>query len=130
MSKINNQSNSLYNIEFVQDISHETAANYSGGADFTFDGTGDIVLFKDPGQQGQRIGYLNTAIGESINVGLFPDGTDTTFNDTASSFIVNEGTWEFSTDVDGGGNTGILAANTLGDFLENDDAVTSITRIA
>ena len=32
MSKINNQSQSLYNIGFVQDMSPETAAAISGGA--------------------------------------------------------------------------------------------------
>ena len=32
MSKINNQSNRLDNINFLQDITPETAANYSGGS--------------------------------------------------------------------------------------------------
>ncbi|MGF1589905.1 MAG: hypothetical protein ACFCU7_11795 [Pleurocapsa sp.] len=32
MSKINNQSQSLYNIDFVQDVLPESASSYSGGA--------------------------------------------------------------------------------------------------
>ncbi len=44
MTKINNQSNSLDSIEFVQDISPESAANYSGGAEFFF---GDDTNFAD-----------------------------------------------------------------------------------
>lgn len=130
MSKINNQSNSLFNLEFVQDISPETAADYSGGAGFVFDGSGDIVLHKDPGQQGQSLGIIDAQGTEEINIGMFADGSETSFNDTASSFTVNAGTWQFFTDSGLGGNTGILDANTVGDFLENDDAITSIQRIA
>jgi multidrug efflux pump subunit AcrA (membrane-fusion protein) len=93
MSKIDNQSNSLYSIEFVRDISSEAAANYSGGADFFVDNTNDfanIVLHKDSDAQGQKLG-IDSPGGEEVNIGLFPDGTETTFNDTVSSITVNEG---------------------------------------
>jgi hypothetical protein len=129
MSKINNQSNSLYSVEFVQDISPETAANYSGGAGLVFDGSGDIVLHKDPDLQGQTLGVVDSVINEEINIGIFADGTETTFNDTVSSITVNEGTWQFFTDAGLGGNTGTLPPGTY-NLGENDDAITSIRRIA
>lgn len=92
--------------------------------------SGDIVLHKDPGQQGQSLGIVDSVIGEEINIGVFADGSETTFNDTVSSFTANEGTWQFFTDSGLAGNTGVLEAGTFGDFLENDDAITSIRRIA
>ncbi len=131
MSKNNNQSNSLYNLEFVQDISPESAANYSGGAEFVLGTTNDfadIVLHKDPDAQGQKLG-INSPGGEEINIGLFPDGSETTFNDTVSSITVNEGGWQFFTDAGGGGNTGVLTAGVTYNLGENDDAITSIRRI-
>ncbi|MGL6344415.1 MAG: hypothetical protein ACRC80_35365, partial [Waterburya sp.] len=77
MSKINNQSNSLYSIEFVQDISPETAADYSGGAGLVFDGTGDIVLHQDLGRQGATLGVVDAEIGEDVGIGAFADGRST-----------------------------------------------------
>ncbi|HEY9769948.1 MAG TPA: hypothetical protein V6C71_15885 [Coleofasciculaceae cyanobacterium] len=142
MSKINTQSNSLHNIEFVQDISSETAASYSGGAVSigaagpTFDSSAigaDIVFHKDPNGQGQALGLsgdvltANGAAGEFVNIGVLPDGGETTFNDTVSSIIVNRGTWQFFTD-DGGGDTGFLAPGSY-NLGANDDRITSVKLI-
>lgn len=139
MTKINNQSNSLHNINFVQDITPETAVNYSGGAVSigaagpTFDSAAvgaDIILHKDPNGQGQALGLsldvltANGAASEDINIGLLPDGGETTFNDTVSSITVNRGTWQFFTDV-GGGDTGFLAPGTY-NLGANNDAITSV----
>jgi hypothetical protein len=128
MTKINNQSNSLDSIEFVQDISPETAANYSGGADFVFGG-GNIILHKDPNGQGQSLG-INSSIGEDINIGLFPtNGRETTFNDTVSSITINDGIWQLYTDEGlKGDTTGALPPGTY-NLGANDDAITSIIRV-
>ncbi|MEO0014538.1 MAG: hypothetical protein RLZZ535_2927 [Cyanobacteriota bacterium] len=132
MTKINNQSNRLDNINFVQDISPESAANYSGGADFVLGSTEDfanVVLHKDPNAQGQKLG-INSSGGETINIGLFPGGSETTFNDTVSSITVNEGGWQFFTDDGGRGDTtGALVAGFTYNLGANDDAITSIRRV-
>lgn len=132
MSKINTQSNSLYDIEFVQDINHETAANYSGGISFVSGPGNDfanIVLHKDPNGQGLNIG-INGAVDETANIGLFSDGIETTFNDTVSSITINEGVWQFFTD-DGlvGDTTGPLPPGSY-NLGANDDAITSVIRLA
>jgi hypothetical protein len=128
MTKINNQSNFLDSIEFVQDISPESAANYSGGADFLFGG-GDIVLHKDPNGQGQSLG-INSPGDEEINIGLFPDGFETTFNDTVSSITINEGIWQFFTDEGlQGDTTGSLPPGFTYNLGANDDAITSAIRV-
>lgn len=132
MFKINNQSNRLDNINFVQDISPETAANYSGGADFIFGSStefADIVLHKDPNGTGQAMG-INAPVGELVNIGLFPGG-ETTFNDVVSSITTQFGTqWQFFENADGTGNTGIASLdNGVTNLLENDDKITAIMRI-
>lgn len=139
MSKINNQSNRLDNINFMQDITPEAAANYSGGGATvgagapTFDSNAigaDIIFHKDPNGQGQALGLsggvlaANGLTGEFVNIGLLPDGGETTFNDTVSSITVNSGTWQFFTD-DGGGDTGFLAPGRY-NLGANDDAITSV----
>lgn len=129
MTKINNQSNSLDNIKFVQDISPESAANYSGGADFVFGGGGDIILHKDPDGQGQNMGIVNAEIGEVINIGLFSNGSETSFNDTVSSITTNVGAWQFFTDDGARGDTGVVVAGGIANLGANDDAITSIRRI-
>lgn len=96
----NNQSNSLYNIEFVQDISYKTAANYSGGIGRINDGNNDpdVILYSEPNGQGSSI-YLNAATGDGIpNIG-FNDGVsgggETGFNDFTSSIVIRRGAWQF-----------------------------------
>jgi hypothetical protein len=131
MTKIDNQSNSLDSIEFVQDISPETAANYSGGAKFFFGKATNstaIVLHKDSDGKGQAMG-INAPVGELINIGVFPDGSETSFNDSVSSITTRKGTWQFFTDADGGGNTGVVAAGGIANLGENNDAITGIKRI-
>lgn len=89
MSKINNQSNSLDNIDFVQDISSETAAVYSGGADL-------VYLYKDSNLRGPRIAVTTPG---TRNVGLTGGrGPSNGFNDTVSSIDVKEGRWLFYVD--------------------------------
>jgi hypothetical protein len=143
MTKINNQSNGLDNINFVQDISPETATNYSGGAVSigaagpTFDSNAigaDIVFHKDPNGQGQKLGLsgsvltTNNANREFVNIGVLPNGGETTFNDTVSSITVNRGTWQFFTDAEGG-DTGFLAPGNY-NLGANDDAITSVKLIS
>ena len=94
MSKINNQSNSLYSIEFVQDISHESAAAISGGAlEVT-----DVTLYSESDLQGFQFGS-NKAIEDLSEFG---------FNDaTGSITVANDQTWRFYEN-----------ANFQGDFIE------------
>jgi hypothetical protein len=82
MSKINNQSNSLYNIECVQDISHESAAAISGGALETT----DVILYSEPDALGYEFGS-NQKI-EDLSVFGFNDAT-------GSIFVSNDQTWRF-----------------------------------
>jgi hypothetical protein len=139
MTKINNQSNRLDTINFVQDITPKAAANYSGGAVSigaaapTFDSNAigsDIVFHKDPNGQGQKLGLsgsvlnANNAGGEFVNIGVLPGGGESTFNDTVSSITVNRGTWQFFTDAEGG-DTGFLAPGNY-NLGANDDAITSV----
>jgi Beta/Gamma crystallin len=131
MSKIDTQSNSLYNIKFVRDISSETAANYNGGAELVLGNTNtfaDIVLHKDTNAKGQKLG-VDSPGGEIINIGVFPDGSETTFNDTVSSITVNKGAWQFFTDSGASGDTGFLTPGRTYNLGANNDAITSIRRI-
>jgi Peptidase inhibitor family I36 len=72
MTKINNQSNSLYSIECVQDISHESAAALSGG----------IAVYTDSNFGG----FARTAKGVSdltqVDRGFFNDKISSIKNDT------------------------------------------------
>jgi hypothetical protein len=106
MSKINNQSNSLYNIEFVQDISHETAASYSGGAVTVT----DVSLTSEPDNQGFSF---------NSNKGI-EDLSEFGFND-ATQFIAvnNDKTWRFYEDANFQGDYIDVAPNTamnVGEF--------------
>ena len=78
MSKINNQSNRLDKINFVQDITSETAANHSGGVDLSdtkelrggalvAGGDPDLIVYEDANEE--RFGLsVNAATGTSIAV--------------------------------------------------------------
>jgi hypothetical protein len=91
MSKINNQSNSLYNIECVQDISHESAAAISGGALETT----DVTLYSEP----DALGYQFGSNKKIENLGDFG------FNDaTVSIFVSNDQTWRFYENANFEGN--------------------------
>lgn len=94
MSKINNQSSSLYNIEFVQDVDHETAANYSGGSTVA-----DVTLFSNPNSNSGEEFTTNKAVKNLADVG---------FNDATGFIAVNNGqTWRFYED-----------ANFKGDYID------------
>lgn len=105
MSKNNNQSNSLSNIKFVQDISHESAADYSGGAGYLGSGDPDVILYKDGNFQGVSLN-LNAAIGDGLsNIGTNDGnggGGDNGFNDQATSIRILRGEWEFYSSRDFG----------------------------
>lgn len=126
----NNQSNPLSEITFVQDITPESAAAISGGARLSFgsQARGEIILHKDSNLQGQKLGLSDSEIGKVYNIGLFASGSETSFNDTTSSITVNEGTWQFFTNV-GNGDTGVLAPGTY-NLGANNDRITSIKRIS
>jgi hypothetical protein len=134
MTNNNDRSHSLYNIELVQDITPETAANYSGGASrlglgssvrFDSEAIGsDIVLHKDPNAKGQKLGISRASVGEVINIGELLDGKESTFNDTVSSITVNKGNWQFFTNV-GGGDTGLLAPGNY-NLGSSNDRITSV----
>ncbi|MGL6341881.1 MAG: beta/gamma crystallin-related protein [Waterburya sp.] len=82
MSKISNQSNSLYSIECVQDIDHESAAAISGGAlEVT-----DVTLYSEADLGGFQFGS-NKAIEDLTEFG-FDDAT-------GSITVANDKTWRF-----------------------------------
>jgi hypothetical protein len=110
MTKNNDQSHSLYNIELVQDITLETAANYSGGAARINDGNGDpdVILFENSlfnisnPFSGDRLN-LNASIGDGFsNIG-FKDGQggggSTGFNDNSAAIVIERGRWQFFSDA-------------------------------
>jgi hypothetical protein len=82
MTKINNQSKSLFNIEAVEDISLESAASYSGG----------IRVYTDANFGG----FVRTAKGVSdltqVEGGFFNDKISSIKNDTDKR-------WAFYTDA-------------------------------
>jgi hypothetical protein len=80
MSNINNQSQDLYGIAGVEDLSHENAAACSGGTAILFTG----------GEYDQPIATLTG--GESADLGLLGG-----LANRASSILINEGVWTFWT---------------------------------
>jgi Beta/Gamma crystallin len=138
MTKINNQSNPLDNINLVQDITPETAANYSGGVGRIDDRNNDpdIIMYRDPNGDGRdgSIG-INAAIGDGIpNIG-FKDGVSgggsTGLNDRVSSIRILRGSWNFFDDSNFSGqqSTGILRPGNY-NLPANDDRITSALRVA
>jgi hypothetical protein len=106
MSKINNQSNSFHNIEFVQDISPEAAASYSGGAVTVT----DVTLTSEPSNQGLSFN-TNKAIEDLSEFGF----------DDATAFIAvnNNQTWRFYEEANFQGDyidVGPDTAMNVGDF--------------
>ena len=103
MSKINNQSNRLDKINFVQDITSETAANYSGGVSLRgarrVRGGGlvggvdpDVILYDGRNRTGRSF-----RVNAATNDGVLNFGS---FNDDASSVLIRRGVWEFYSDSD------------------------------
>jgi hypothetical protein len=79
MSNINNQTNNLYTIDTVQDLSLESAAAIQGGA---------AVELYDKSNFRNRLVSTNTGtrnVGERVN-------------DRVTSIVINEGVWRFYTD--------------------------------
>ena len=86
MTKIDNQSKSLYNIAVVEDIDHESAATISGGA---LKAT-DVTLYSESDLYGAQF---------SSNKKI-EDLTEFGFNDATGSITIrNDKTWRFYTDV-------------------------------
>ena len=102
MHKSNNESHSLSNIEGVQDITQETAANYSGGAGYLNSSDPDVILHKDPNGMGDSLN-VNAAIADTLsNIGTNDGnggGGDNGFNDQTSSITILRGTWRFYTEA-------------------------------
>jgi len=93
MSNIN-QTNNLYTIDTVQDLSQESAAAIQGGA--------EIIVYRDADFRGNALKIRgDNANGQYQFVGAF--------NNSISSIKVLSGTWQFFTNSD---RTGL--AQTLG----------------
>jgi hypothetical protein len=113
MTKINKQSISLYNIEAVEDIDHESAAAIQGGA--------AVELFADSNFRNRMV---STDRG-SANVG---DGV----NDRTTSIKINEGKWRFYTDSNFRGVSTDLGPgeySNIGLGTIPNDSITSFERI-
>lgn len=110
-----NQSNYLDNIDFVQDISSETAALYSGGADLAF-------LYKDSNLKGPKIAV---AAPGTRNVGL-SGGRRNGFNDTASSIEIVQGRWRFYEDSNYRGDYVTLGPGKYNIRSKFNDKITSL----
>lgn len=90
MTKIDNQSKSLYNIVVVEDIDHESAAAISGGA---LKAT-DVTLYSESDLYGAQF---------SSNKKI-EDLTEFGFNDATGSITIrNDKAWRFYEDVNFGG---------------------------
>ncbi|WP_375473239.1 beta/gamma crystallin-related protein [uncultured Nostoc sp.] len=111
MSNINNQTQDLYSIELVQDLSHEAAAAVSGGA--------DLELFDDD-NFGKLLVQTNEGTG---NVG-------NDVNDRISSIVVNAGVWRFWTDSQFRGLSADLEPGRYANIgVGFSDSITSFQRI-
>lgn len=80
MSNINNQIKKLYSIEAVQDLSQESAAAVTGGA--------DVTLWSRPGPSGAFL-ELNSAVRDLRAYGFA--------NRTSAIQVQNNQTWRFYT---------------------------------
>ncbi|MBW4536668.1 MAG: beta/gamma crystallin family protein [Pleurocapsa minor HA4230-MV1] len=83
MTKINNQSNRLDNINFVQDLDNESAAAVSGGK-----AVPDVILYSKKNRRGKSL---------QVNDGI-ADLSKDNFDDSSSSVVVNSGTWRLYTE--------------------------------
>jgi Beta/Gamma crystallin len=112
MTHINNQTQNLFAIDAVQDLSEESAAAIQGGADLELY---DDMNFKKP------LVFTNT---DSANVG-------NKVNDRISSIVVNKGVWRFFTDTQGRGVSLDLGPGRhayIGKMIPN-DSISSFQRI-
>ena len=115
-----NQSNRLDSIDFVQDISSETAAVYSGG--FLGD-LKQVILYEDGGLRGKSTTVtLPDSQGQNV-VGAF--------NDKTSSIQVVSGRWRFYEDADNGGRrTVVLGPGSYSQLPASfNDEISSVRRV-
>lgn len=133
MSKIYNQFKSLYNIEAVEEISPESAANYTGGKGYLNGKDPDVILHKDPNAKGLTLN-VNAAVNDGVsNIGFTNgdgSGLPTAFNDQTSSITIKRGVWQaFDGTNFRGDTTGSLKPGTykLGHM---NDKISSLKRIA
>ncbi|MEH2086014.1 beta/gamma crystallin-related protein [Nostoc sp.] len=125
---MNNQTLAQLSFSAVKELNDEVAASCSGGG-----GVGgsdpDVLLFKDPGEQGGALG-LNSVTGDGIgNIGLDNEGNVNGFNDQTSSIKILRGSWNFFSDSNfKGQSTGVLGP---GDYSlgANNDNITSAFRV-
>jgi hypothetical protein len=113
MSDINNQSNNLYTIDTVQDLSLESAAAIQGGA--------AVELYDKSNFRDQ---LLSTDRG-TANVG-------SRINDRVTSIVINEGVWEFYTESNFRGASTKLRKGryaNIGLGLIPNDSITSFRRV-
>jgi len=113
MSNINNQTNNLYTIDTVQDLSLESAAAIQGGA--------AVELYNDSNFRRPLVftdrGTAN--VGERVN-------------DRVTSIVINEGVWEFFTDSNFRGVSTRLKKGryaNIGLGLIPNDSITSFRRV-
>ena len=142
MSKIKDRSNRLNKVNFVQDITSEIAANYSGGvslagAQSVFGGAlisgedPDLVIYQDANEGG-----FSLDINAATNRGIFELGTvDNDFanllDNNISSFTIFRGQWRFFRDrFYGGGGTTRLGPGTYNVSSSFNDSISSIRRVA
>lgn len=112
MSNINRQSQSLDQIASVQDISHESAAAYSGGS----------VTFYD----GRNGGFPSL----TLLVGRRDLATESWANRASSVEISPGQTWRFWTETDYKGNSITLGQGFHNLFQLYDNNIESFTRIS
>ena len=118
MSKINTESNSLYNIEFVQDITPETAANYSGGAVTVT----DVTLFSEAINRSEGFSFGSNKAIEDLSEYGFDDATQSISNN-------NGQTWRFYEDANFQGNYIDVGPNTAMDVGEFGLSISSFQAI-
>ncbi|MEH1834181.1 MAG: beta/gamma crystallin-related protein [Nostoc sp.] len=124
---MNNNILAQLNLSAVNQLNDEVAATCSGG------GVGgrnpDVILFKDPGEKGDRLG-LKSKKGKGIaNIGLDNEGNPNGFNDQTSSIKIIRGRWNFFSDSNfKGQSTGVLGPGNYALGANNDD-ITSALRV-
>jgi len=113
MSNINNQTNNLYTIDTVQDLSQESAAAIQGGA--------AVELYDDSNFR-KRLVSTNSG---TPNVG-------NRVNDRVTSIVINQGVWQFFTDSNFRGVSATLRPGryaNIGLGIIPNDSISSFRRV-
>jgi hypothetical protein len=111
MSNIN-QTNNLYTIDTVQDLSQESAAAIQGGA--------EIIVYRDANFRGNALKLT----GNNANSQYQFRGA---FNNSISSIKVLSGTWEFFTNSD---RTGLAQTLKPGNYSRLDPQMNDTISLA